>query len=506
MRSLLSLALAAFVSLDVAAFEVCVVLEPGFDMLVSENDGSVTSDDQLRGYNVDVRKLILGKVGVAYSVRLVESWSALHVYTRTGECDIGWAAFYLSGTRDRCIPNNQTCRPESEIADSADLSPFQCCTDFSVQYFPWSLAIMTPASRTSTTTSFAPAIAQVMLKTFFYNFICFLFIVMVIFGHLVWFVERGVNSKHFPPNYFSGIDDGIWWAIVTATTVGYGDLVPITAAGRLIAMVYMLVGLSLFSILSGFIASEFVSARITSEGVGSVDSLAGSRVCGYPSVLASNLFTGVAFSPVDGGLMEDCGSMLERGEVDVIVWDVPTMLYWRSHDEWAMQANLKIGKPLNDQLVGLAVREGGFAVPDLAAIQSELIDFRSSRTVDELTDKWFPKIMADNQASEESPDWAVIGLANTLVALYCALQVFLHIRRRASPLAFLPAMKKIVAPPVLAPLDPAPSPPASYEPTAASCGRLSHLEAKLVACLREEMKYALGAALEEDDDSTVLVV
>ena len=80
-----------------------------------------------------------------------------------------------------------------------------------------------------------------------------------------------------------GIDDGIWWAMVTATTVGYGDLVPITPAGRFVSMIYMLVGLSLFSILSGFIASEFVHARSVSQGIQTVEGLTGLRVCGYPS-------------------------------------------------------------------------------------------------------------------------------------------------------------------------------------------------------------------------------
>ena len=84
------------------------------------------------------------------------------------------------------------------------------------------------------------------------------------------------------------------------------------------------------------------------------------------------------------------------------------MLYWRGHNEWAVQANLRIGEPLNDQLVGLAVREGGFAVPELAAFHAALIDFRSSMVFDQFRDKWFPTVPSDVQASDEPPDWVII--------------------------------------------------------------------------------------------------
>jgi ABC-type amino acid transport substrate-binding protein len=504
MRSPLALStLATLVAYEAAALKVCAVLEPGFDMIISGTDAnSITSDIDLRGYNVDVRKYIFGNLGVSYDLSVVESWSAAHVGARTGECDIGWAAFYLYGNRDRCIPNNETCRPESEIAAAADLTPFRCCTDFSIQYFPWSLSIMSPAAKTT----FMQAMAKVYQKTFFYNFICFLFVVMVIFGHLVWFVERGSNSKHFPPAYVDGIDDGIWWAMVTATTVGYGDLVPITPAGRFVSMIYMLVGLSLFSILSGFIASEFVHARSVSQGIKTVEGLTGLRVCGYPSVLASPLFSGIAFFPVEGLGMGECGAMLQNGEVDAIVWDVPTMLYWRGHNEWAVQSNLKIGEPLNDQLVGLAVREGGFAVPELAAFHAALVDFRSSIVFDQLRDKWFPKVRgdaSDAQASDEPPDWVIICIAITLVALYATLQIVLFMHERAPQRAAANQnrrkMENRSTTRAVPPADPPPdAPPAGDAPTAAVRGHLSPLEAKLVACLRQEMQHEARAALLEE--------
>lgn len=50
-------------------------------------------------------------------------------------------------------------------------------------------------------------------------------------------------------------EDAIWWSWVTITTVGYGDYTPVTTGGRIVAMILMVVGVGLFSSMSGLIAS-----------------------------------------------------------------------------------------------------------------------------------------------------------------------------------------------------------------------------------------------------------
>jgi voltage-gated potassium channel len=69
-------------------------------------------------------------------------------------------------------------------------------------------------------------------------------------------VVRLVDSKDFPT-----IGDGIWWAIVTLGTVGYGDLVPTTVAGRVVGSILIVVGITFISFLTATVTSAFVSAE-----------------------------------------------------------------------------------------------------------------------------------------------------------------------------------------------------------------------------------------------------
>jgi voltage-gated potassium channel len=70
----------------------------------------------------------------------------------------------------------------------------------------------------------------------------------------VYFLERDVQ-----PATFGSVPAAMWWAVVTLTTVGYGDIVPITVLGRMIAALVMICGLGVFGLWTGILATGFAA-------------------------------------------------------------------------------------------------------------------------------------------------------------------------------------------------------------------------------------------------------
>jgi len=71
-------------------------------------------------------------------------------------------------------------------------------------------------------------------------------------------VVAGAAQATFDTNEFPSMWDGVWWAVVTVTTVGYGDLYPTDVEGRIIGVALMLLGIGFIAVLTGTIASQFI--------------------------------------------------------------------------------------------------------------------------------------------------------------------------------------------------------------------------------------------------------
>lgn len=79
-----------------------------------------------------------------------------------------------------------------------------------------------------------------------------LLIVMVVAATVMYHLEREAQPEHF-----GSIPEALWWSVVTLSTVGYGDVSPITSAGKFFAAMFILLGVALFSLPAGILASSF---------------------------------------------------------------------------------------------------------------------------------------------------------------------------------------------------------------------------------------------------------
>jgi len=84
-------------------------------------------------------------------------------------------------------------------------------------------------------------------------FVVMFTIVLILGGSGMYFLEHSVN-----PDQFGTFGDSIWWALVTASSVGYGDAVPITVAGKLLAGFVIVFGLATMAVMTATITKIFL--------------------------------------------------------------------------------------------------------------------------------------------------------------------------------------------------------------------------------------------------------
>ncbi|MBJ6366834.1 ion transporter [Snuella sedimenti] len=86
----------------------------------------------------------------------------------------------------------------------------------------------------------------------------FIFITLI----LIYFSAVGIYyfENEAQPEHFSSVFDSLWWAIITLTTVGYGDVYPITVGGKVFTFIILMIGLGIVAIPTGIISSALTKS------------------------------------------------------------------------------------------------------------------------------------------------------------------------------------------------------------------------------------------------------
>ena len=79
---------------------------------------------------------------------------------------------------------------------------------------------------------------------------------MIISSVLMYSIENPVQ-----PEVFKNAFSGLWWAVATFTTVGYGDIYPITGAGKILSAIIAMLGIGLVAVPTGIISAGFIERK-----------------------------------------------------------------------------------------------------------------------------------------------------------------------------------------------------------------------------------------------------
>lgn len=170
------------------------------------------------------------------------------------------------------------------------------------------------------------AVARALVSPAFLKVIGVLALLLLIVGFLVWLAERRDNPEQFGGSRARGIFSGFWWAMVTMTTVGYGDVAPRSVRGRALGLVWMLTALLVVSFFTASITSALTVGQLSNR-IRSADDLGSVRVASVPGSTSAAWLQRQRIEYGHDASLDDALRNLAAGRVDAVVYDAP-LLRW----------------------------------------------------------------------------------------------------------------------------------------------------------------------------------
>lgn len=291
-------------------------------------------DKRLAGFSVDVANNVFGtQLGWEYEFHEYPSYSTLLYATRIGRCDIGMGPFFMSEAREQCT---SPCKmynasaPPDDPEQTSTHAEAGCCIDYTLPFSRSGIAIMKRVQVISVT----GALGKALTKPFILTCLCVLVIGIVLVGAVVFFYEHWLMTGAFHDHWQDGLQECVWLALVTTTTVGYGDYAPRSGGGRGCIAVWMWVGFIALAGVLGEIVDTLGSVAVD-ETHANIDfpGMKGTTICVYPPYIDGILPYGMRNVPVEGE--EDPAKCIERlksGEVDAVAYDKPVLQAYREED------------------------------------------------------------------------------------------------------------------------------------------------------------------------------
>ena len=242
----------------------------------------------------------------------------------------------------------------------------ESAVDFSQSYLKSGLSIAVPAEGVESrwVNVFESFFSMNVLKA-----IGLLVLLSMIAGIIVWSFEKRENSEMFGGDTAGGIGHGIWWAMVTMTTVGYGDKAPKTAGGRIVALIWMIFSIVFIASFTANITTALTMKELSGKVRGFND-LYNARVGSVSGSEGFDFLTkqGITVIPFEG-VQEGVAAVAGR-TIDAFVLNEQVLKYLakkefpgrvqvlpETYDEYfvsmALPQNSSLRKPINKALLQL---------------------------------------------------------------------------------------------------------------------------------------------------------
>ena len=225
--------------------------------------------------------------------------------------------------------------------------------DFTQPYFIVKEGILLPLKPTTLLNRL-----QVFLGWAVLSSVLVLITVLLVVGSLIWLAERRSNSEQFPVEPLPGIASGMWFALVTLTTVGYGDKAPMTKIGRGLTSVWMVISLIAVSSLTASLASAFTLfvSGTTNESITDPAQLNGQRAAVLEGTSGEELAEEQNMRIVPSQTLGDAIETVLTNRADAVIFDRPAIRYHlKNNPELAVQL---APFTLAEQTYGFAFRTG----------------------------------------------------------------------------------------------------------------------------------------------------
>lgn len=250
--------------------------------------------------------------------------------------------------------------------------------DFTQPYYQSSLSILSRGIPPTLTERIAPFFSRR-----FFIAVCIFLLILGGVGALLWLTERERNPEQFPPEPAKGIANGMWCAIVTMSTTGYGDRTPVTLWGRVIAGAWMVISIIFATTMVAGIASTLTLTAMNRTVISTAADLSGKKAAMVPGSPADQLAGRHGAKKVPVVSLQEGYDMLKAGRVDAVVYDRPQLLYFlQEHPDQDLMVS-----PLKYEPQGY-----GFAFPLRSPLVHQadvaLLQMEESGRVDRIVKEW----------------------------------------------------------------------------------------------------------------------